>query len=102
MTQEQKWLSYVAELREKHDKELCGWIDECKSARADISKLVEDRNNLIDEINSIRAEKAQLEIEMETAVRLLQTCVHDNLPINEAINFVQAYWNKHNIFPYEP
>lgn len=74
MTQEQKWLSYVAELREKHDKEL----------------------------NSIKAEKSQLEMDMQTSVQLLQSWVHDHGPLNETINFVQAYWNRHNIFPYEP
>lgn len=49
--------------------------------------------------------KGQLHTQSEdikTAVQLLQSWVHDHGPLNETINFVQAYWNKHNIFPYEP
>jgi hypothetical protein len=74
MNQEQKWLAYVTELREKHDKEL----------------------------HSVKAEKSMVEEDMKTAVQLLQSWVHDHGPLNETINFVQTYWNKHSIFPYEP
>jgi hypothetical protein len=33
--------------------------------------------------------------------QLLQSWIHDHGPHNESIIFVQKYWNKENIFPYE-
>lgn len=70
-----------------------------KQAFEEVSR---SRNEWIAEVQSIRAQKVQVDMQLEEAVKLLQTWIHDHAPLNESINFVQAYWNDHNIFPYEP
>ena len=70
--------------------------------KAMFEEVSRSRNEWIAECQSLKAQKHQIESDMQTAVQLLQSWVHDYGPLNETINFVQAYWNKHNIFPYEP
>jgi hypothetical protein len=64
-----------------------------------LAYVVKLRNKHDEELHKLREDHRT---EMQTAVQLLQSWVHDHCPLNETINFVQAYWNKHNIFPYEP
>jgi type IV secretory pathway VirJ component len=71
--------TYKAMFEEK-GRELNGWIAECQS---------------------LKAQKQQLEKSMQYAAQLLQSWIHDHGPHNESIIFVQKYWNKENIFPYE-
>jgi hypothetical protein len=70
--------------------------------KAMFEEVGRSRNEWISECQSLKAQKQQLENDMQTAVQLLQSWVLDHGPLNETINFVQTYWNKHNIFPYEP
>jgi hypothetical protein len=70
--------------------------------KAMFEEVGRSRNEWIAECQSLKAQKQQIENEMQTAIQLLQSWVHDHGPLNETINFVQIYWNKHNIFPYEP
>jgi hypothetical protein len=76
----EKDLATYKALFEEKGRELNAWVAECQS---------------------LKAQKQQMENDMQTAVQLLQSWVHDHDPLNETINFVQTYWNKHNIFPYE-
>lgn len=109
----------VYELSEMHEqlKKLSEtYAGEIQTYKDRYEEILKDKNDAFELLAqcTLRRNASEMRIEdlkgqlytqkedLETAVRLLQTCVHDNLPINEAIEFVQAYWNKHNIFPYEP
>jgi hypothetical protein len=72
------------------------------TTKAMFEEVGRSRNEWIAECQSLKAQKQQIQNEMQTAIQLLQSWVHDHGPLNETINFVQTYWNKHNIFPYEP
>lgn len=63
---------------------------------------LEINNDLQKEIKSVRAEHSQTKQDLESAVQILNGYIYGNNVHNEAVNFVQGYFNKHNIFPYEP
>lgn len=77
-------------------------LDHRNSIVGQYATLSDENKNLIDEIKSVRAEHSQIKQDLETAVQILNGYIYGNDVHNEAVNFVQVYFNKHNIFPYEP
>jgi hypothetical protein len=71
------------------------------TTKAMFEEVSRSRNEWIAECQSLKAQKQQLENSMQYAAQLLQSWIHDNGPHNESIIFVQKYWNKENIFPYD-
>jgi hypothetical protein len=71
------------------------------TVKAMFEEVSQSRNEWIAECQSLKAQKQQLEKSMQYAAQLLQSWIHDHGPHNESIIFVQKYWNKENIFPYE-
>lgn len=77
-------------------------LDHRNSIVGKYATLSDENKNLADEIKSVRAEHSQTKQDIEAAVQILNGYIYGNDVHNEAVNFVQAYFNKHNIFPYEP
>jgi hypothetical protein len=70
------------------------------NAMDEYAKLSED--TLKCEIETLRGQIVDRDLDMQTAVQLLNAYAFGNNVHNEAVNFCQKYFNEQNIFPYEP